>query len=214
MYYADLALFRAARDRTLEMTAGLSQAQANFSPESGVWSIGEILDHLLLSEQTSRHDIAQLIELAKTGQRTFISHTLADVNFSPAFIPKSLLPLGELPFRIFNIFLPSGVRELMVRHRLVPARNADITEPRKGKNIAQLRSELESSNKETTGLLDLHPGLDYRTMVIDHPLLGANNVLQLLRILASHEQRHHDQISAVFRRPDCTHATARSAISR
>jgi hypothetical protein len=202
MYQTDLALFRAARNRTLEVTAGLSQAQADFSPESGVWSVGEILDHLLLSEQTSRRDIAQLIELARSGQRPFISRTLADVNISPAFLPKSLLPFTDLPFRMINIFLPGAVREFMVRYRLQPARNADITNPRKGRMISQLRSELESSLKETSTLLNLNLGLDYRAMVFDHPVLGTNNVLQLLRILASHEQRHQDQIRDLLQRPN------------
>src|SRR5438270_9860057 len=125
MYQMDLALFRAARNRTLEMTAGLSQAQADFSPESAVWSVGEVLDHLLLSEQTSRRDIAQLMELARGGRRPFISRTLADANISPAFIPNSLLPFAELPFRMINIFLPETAREFIVRYRLLPARNAD-----------------------------------------------------------------------------------------
>jgi len=202
MYHTDLVQFRAARNRTLEMTEGLSQAQADFSPGSNIWSIGEILDHLLLSEQTNRNEIAQLVELSKSGRRPFISRTLTDVNFSPSFIPRSLLPFFELPFRTLNMFLPASVREFMVRYRLIPARNADITTPRKGMMITQLRSELDSSIKETTALFDRNPGLDYRAMILDHPLLGTNNVLQLLRILAAHERRHQDQIGDILRRAD------------
>jgi uncharacterized damage-inducible protein DinB len=200
MYHADLAQLREVRNRTLEMTEGLSQAQADFSPGYNIWSIGEILDHLLLSEQTNRNEIAQLIELGKSGRRPFISRTLADVNFSPAFIPRSILPFFELPFRTLTMFLPASVRELIVRYRLIPARSADITTPRKGKRITELRSELDASIKETAALFDRNPGLDYRAMILDHPLLGTNNVLQLLRILASHERRHQDQVGDILRR--------------
>jgi uncharacterized damage-inducible protein DinB len=202
MYHADLAQLRAARNRTLETTEGLSQSQADFSPGSNVWSIGEILDHLLLSEQTNRNEIAQLVELSKSGRRPFISRTLADLNFSPAFIPRSLLPFFELPLRTLNMFLPVSVREFIVRYRVIPARNADITTPRKGKTITQLRSDLDSSIKETTSLFDRNPGLDYRAMSLDHPLLGTNNVLQPLHILASHERRHQGQIGDILRRAD------------
>jgi len=200
MYQADLSLLSAARDRTLRMTEGLSQAQADFSDVCG-WSIGEILDHILLSEQINRKEIARLIELAKRGQPAIISRTVSDFNIAPAFIPKCLAPFAESPFRILNPFLPAAIREYMVRYRLIPFRNADIATPRKGRMIGQLRKELESSIQASAALLNLNPGLDYRAMVFDQPVLGRNNVLQLLRILASHEQRHQDQIGIVYQSP-------------
>jgi len=198
MYQAELASAQAARNGTLSMTTGLSQVQMDFSPGVGVWSVGEILDHLLLTDQIYRHEIAQLIDLARTGRRPFVSRTLVDFNISPAFIPRPLLPFSELPFRMFNLFMPRPVREFMFRYRLVPARNADIANPRKGRNISDLRGELESSIKQTTELLNANPGLNYRKLVFDHPLLGANNVLELLRILAAHELRHQDQIREIL----------------
>jgi hypothetical protein len=38
-------------------------------------------------------------------------------------------------------------------------------------------------------------------MIQHHPLMGVNNVLQLLRIVALHEQRHQSQIGDILRLP-------------
>jgi uncharacterized damage-inducible protein DinB len=199
MLQQELAKLQAARTGTLEMTAGLSQTQADFAPHQNTWSIGEILDHLLLTDQANRHQIARLIELANTGQKPFVSLSLEDFNFSPVVIPKSFLPFTELPFRMLNMFTPRALRELIFRYRVVPARAADVAQPRKGRSVRELRNELDSSITETRNLLDSNPKLNYHQLVLDHPLLGTNNVAELLRIMAAHELRHQEQIIQLLR---------------
>ena len=49
--------------------AALTQPQLDFSPRTGRWSIGEVLDHLLLVEAAYRSEIAQLVELQRSGRR-------------------------------------------------------------------------------------------------------------------------------------------------
>jgi len=201
MYQAELDLLRATRARTLALVEGLSQAQMDFSPAPGKWSVGELLDHLLLSEQVYRDQIAQLIELKKAGQKPVLKRTFADLNVSVGFIPKSLLPFLDVPFSLLNLVTPSSVRESMIRYPLVPAQTSDKTTPRQGRPTDELRGELLSSFKETEALLEANPNLDYREMVSEHPLMGTNNALQLLRITAVHEQRHQDQISKILALP-------------
>jgi uncharacterized damage-inducible protein DinB len=201
MYQADLALFRAIRHRTLELVEGLSQPQAEFSPGPGRWSVGEVLDHLLLAEGLNRREIAQLIDLAKSGRTPYLNRTFADLNVSIAFIPKAMLPFLEVPFRLLNMLMPSSARELMTRYRLIPAQNPDVGTPRRGQPIDELRRELRSSLQETEALFEANPTLDYRAMIHEHPLTGVNNVLQLLRFVASHERRHQSQISDILRLP-------------
>jgi hypothetical protein len=50
VYEADLDLLGTTRQRTLELSEGLTQAQIEFPPAAGQWSVGEVLDHLLLAE--------------------------------------------------------------------------------------------------------------------------------------------------------------------
>ena len=72
MYQSDLALLGAARQRTLELMAGLTQVQIEFSPGPGHWSVGEVVDHLLRGEALNRRDIAELIDMAKNGRRPYL----------------------------------------------------------------------------------------------------------------------------------------------
>jgi hypothetical protein len=111
------------------------------------------------------------------------------------------MPALEIPFNMLNIFLPAAIRDLLTRHRLVPANNPGITTPRHACPPDELRQELISSLKEMEALLGSHSHLDYSEIVIQHPLLGSNNIPGLLRFLALHEQRHQSQISNILTSP-------------
>src|SRR5215831_9065021 len=68
MVQANLEQLHAVRSRTLSQMQDLSQGQLDYVPEPGAWSIGEVVDHLILSEQVLRGDMAILIERAQAGQ--------------------------------------------------------------------------------------------------------------------------------------------------
>ncbi len=199
MFKADLDDFLATRARTLAMVEGLTQAQSDYASGAARWSTGELLDHITLAERIFRDEIAQLIERKKAGQKPVLNRSFRDLDVSIAYIPKPLLPLVEIPFSLFNMFVPSAARELMMRYRLIPAQNPAVAKPRKGRPITGLRKELRPSLQETEALFEANPSLNYREMVDEHPLLGTNNVLQLLRLLRFHEQRHQSQISDILR---------------
>jgi uncharacterized damage-inducible protein DinB len=201
MYQADLALLRTVRLRTLDLIEGLTQAQIEFSPGPGQWSVGEVLDHLLLGEALNRREMAELIDMTKSGRRPNLKRSFADVNVSIAYIPKSMLPFLEVPFRLMSMVIPRAAQEFLTRYRLVPAQSPDVGTPHKGRSIDELRQELHSSLQEMVALFEVNPTLDYRTMIHQHPLLGINDVLQLLRIVALHEQRHQSQISDILQHP-------------
>jgi uncharacterized damage-inducible protein DinB len=201
MYQADLALFRAARQRTLELIDGLTQAQIDFPPGDGQWSVGEVLDHLLRAEALNRQEISELIDMAKSGRKPYLKRTFADMNVSMAFIPKSMLPSLEVPFRVFSMVVPRFARELMTRYRLVPAQSPDAGLPHKNRSIDELRQELRASLQKMEALFAENPTLDYHAMIHQHPLMGVNNVLQLLHTVALHEQRHQSQIGDILKLP-------------
>ncbi len=198
MYQAHLDMFRRARGETLTFADSISQRQADWSPASGKWSLGEVLDHLLLAEKLYRGTFVRLIELQKSGRRALISSSFSDVNTSVGYLPQSLLPFLEVPFTVFNMFVPSFVREAMTQFRLLPAQNPDIAQPIKGRPVRDLSGELRSSLLETEALFHSNPGLNYRQMRYRHPLMGDNNALQILRILALHERRHHSQMRDIL----------------
>ena len=200
MYQQNLQLRHSARAETLRLCAPITQAQSEFAPQRK-WSVGEVLHHLLLSDYLYHRNFTRLIELQKSGQRPVMRSNFADLNPSIAYIPKSLLPILEIPFTVANLFVPNVVRETMTQFRLLPAQNPDVTTPKKGQPLSQLRASLQSSHDEIAALFDANPKLDYRAMQFQHPILGSNSVLQMLRIAAMHERRHQSQIQDLLRMP-------------
>ncbi len=196
-----LEMFRSTRAQTMAMVDGLTQEQMDHVPARGEWSVGEVLDHLILGQRLNVCYIAEVIEMKKAGRQPVRKLSFSDVDVSVGYIPKSLLPVLETPFTILNMFVPAGVRDFMTRNRLVPAQNPNITTPRRGRSAAELRDDLISSLKELETLLESHAHLDFSEMVIMHPLLGNNDVPSLVRFLALHEQRHQSQIDDVLKSP-------------
>ena len=189
------------RAQTLAMIQDLSQEQLDYVPEPGAWSIGDMLDHLILSEQFLRGEIALLIEQAKAGQIPYLYRSFAEFNARPAFIPECALSWLEAPLNVFNMFMPASIREYIVRNVPVRALAPDVTLPRRGKTKAALYEELRAMLHETEALFAANPSLDYDNMRHQHPLFGIQTVPQLVRTLGLHEQAHQDQIARILANP-------------
>src|SRR5262249_36485127 len=142
--------------------------------------------------------IARLIELAKSGQTPVIKRSLSDLDFSIAFIPKPILGLAAVPFTLFNLFVPGRARFFLIRNRLLPAQSATASIPKKGRPATTFTEQLRASLKQTEALFGENPTLNFRKMFLEHPILGTNNVPELLQLVALHEQRHQEQISEVL----------------
>ena len=200
-YKHSLEFFRSVRAGTLALVSDLTQAELDYTVASGKWSVGEVLDHLILGQRLNLSYMAEVIGMKKAGQRPVLKLSFTDVDVSIGYLPKSMLPALEVPFNVMNMFLPSSARDFMTRYRLVPAQNPELTAPRRCRPADELRNDLISSLKETEALLESNAHLDYGEMVIQHPLLGNNSVPGLLRFLALHEQRHQSQIDSVLASP-------------
>ena len=201
MGQVNLDELRSVRSRTFAMIQDLSQQQLDHVPVPGEWSIGEVLDHLILSEQVLRGDIEILIEQAKAGKTPYLYRSFAEFNARPAFIPECALPWLEAPLNVFNMFMPSSIREYIMRNVPLRALAPDITLPSRGKTKAELCEELCAMLHETETLFAVHPSLDYDNMQHQHPLFGIQTVPQLLRTLWLHEQAHQDQIVRILASP-------------
>lgn len=195
---AELAAFRGTRRRTLGMAEGLSDERLARRPGDGGWSVGEVLDHLVLAEEVYRGDIERLIALRRAGRRPVIRRTFRELDVSILFIPRQLLPLLEIPFSVAGAFVPRSVREGLARSRWLPVQNPTRAEPRHGRPGADLMRELQESFAVTERLFAGADDVEWDGMTISHPLLGTNDVPALLRLMDRHEQRHQDQIRDVL----------------
>jgi hypothetical protein len=197
----ELHEFRATRARTLAITEQLTEKQLEWTPGSKQWSIGEVLDHMILAERVNREQIAKLIEMERHGRVPELSLTFSDLNISVAGVPRSLLPLIEGPITFMNMFVPEGLRNYLTRHRLIPFRNPDVATPRPGRSETDLANDLNASLQETEMLLRNNADLDFHKLILRHPLLGSYDVPGLLRFMAAHEQRHQSQINNIIASP-------------
>ncbi len=197
MTQPDFALFASVRAETTRLAEGFAQPQLDFSPRAGRWSIGEVLDHVLLAQQLYHGEIGRLIDLKRAGRRPYLKRTFADINVAPFFVPEAVLPWLETPFTVINWFIPGVVVDVATRYAVLPMRNPDRATPRPRRPGAELRAELIASLRETEALLAANADLDFREMISEHPLTGVSNVPQILHFLARHEQRHQTQIAAV-----------------
>lgn len=196
-----LQRLRALRERTLDATAELSQEQLDFSPRFGAWSVGEILDHLVLAEGDLRANIEELLQLARAGRNPVVTRTFRDLNIRPAVVPEFALPFLEIPFQLTSDFVPTSCRDFLLRNRILPARNATSAQPRPRQSRETLPQSLRNSFQRTAQVFTKNPDVDFSRLVVKHPLLGTNNALHLLQFIGSHEERHQSQIAELLAEP-------------
>ena len=194
---AEAERFRVVREKTLSILSQVSALQSEWSPRKGTWSIAQIADHLLLSEEMYREQFRRLIQTAKEGRGTTIEISLKEVNVAFAGIPRQVTPLLEAPMKMFNLFVPHVLRETMVRYPLVAALNPRSSEPREGLAIEKLRDDLAAALEETESFFRSPLPANINELTINHPIMGNNTIPQLFRIMIAHEQRHQEQMTAL-----------------
>lgn len=193
--------FRLIRENTLAALSNVSRAQSEWSPKSGQWSIVQIADHLLLTEEMYRDQFRELIRLAREGGSVH-QLSLKEVDSSMLGIPRGVMQLFEVPARLVSSFLPQPVREVIIRHPILSSMNPSASSPRADAEIGKLRTALAQSLVETEALLCGPLPSDLEKPIVDHPLIGRTNLRELFRVVIVHEERHQDQIASLKSRAD------------
>ena len=102
---------------------------------------------------------------------------------------------------IANRFIPAVVRQTVIRFPLLAANSPTVAQPRPGLSLAIMKDRLLESAIQNGELLGGEFPGDPKTMTISHPILGINNVLDIMGIMAAHEERHQTQIQNVLKDP-------------
>jgi uncharacterized damage-inducible protein DinB len=190
---AEFERFRGVREKTLATLGQLTIPQASWSPGEGKWSILQIADHILRSEEMFRDHAQRLLEAVSEGKDS-VEISLSEVDVGFKAIPQEIAPLLEFPMRMFNLFVPHVVRESMIRHPIVGARSARSTGPGEGLTLPKLRQDLAMSLDQTDAFLSMPLPRNLDELTINHPVMGNNTIPQLLRLVIAHEQRHQEQM--------------------
>jgi len=154
-----------ARARVLALVADTPQAQADWRPRVGEWSIAEVLDHLIRAEEASARLIAGLAKRANTAPP--YPDDIHDFPWAP--------PTSD---ERWNVMVPNA-----------------SAEPSAGQPVGQLRQKLVDQGALTRGALARLTTLDPRAATFAHVLIAEPmNLAQWARFIAYHLRVHGRQI--------------------
>lgn len=184
---------RRARGDTLGLVEDLSQAQLDASPEAGRWSIGEVLDHLVRSDEMFLKEIRTLADRQRRGRAPLVYRGLGNGGGLFGSLPWPLRLPVEGTVACWNLVIPAVLRRWAIGQRQLRAQAPKVLRPRARRSREALFADLRASLEELEGLenaddIDLSIGLYYS------PILGFNTVPGLIRLAAQHERRHQGQI--------------------
>ncbi len=163
-------------DALREAIAGFDQEKADWRPAPERWSVGEVLDHLVLSNRAFARAVRALVQ---RGRR----EGLVAVEGTRRSWPRL-----------------RGIADVRASGPVV---NPDSVTPAYGRPIETLRRELIASHEAVMELLPQLSGLDFASLVLPHPLGFELNLFQWADTAGAHERRHLAQIAAIAADPRC-----------
>jgi hypothetical protein len=159
----------AVRAQVLKEVDGLSQAQADWRPAEGEWSIGEILSHLTVAETQTGKLTTKLTREAETAG------TLAPY---PADV-AAFDPIPSPPAHMQGMQAPPAVQ------------------PERGLPLARLVADMQAVRARSRQSIEKIAGLDPRRLTFNHFALGELNLAQWWMLQARHDAQHLQQSRGV-----------------
>ncbi len=160
-----------ARAEVLREAQGLSQRQADWKPGDAEWSIGEIIDHLVIAE-------------ISTGKLTTKLTKETEAAGALAPWPADLAALKPLP--------PDSPG---------PADAPPVVGPAAGKPVAELLATMKATRQRSRQSIEKLATVDPRKLVFKHFRLGVLDLSQWWQLQARHDGIHLAQIREVKRAP-------------
>lgn len=197
-----IARLNEKREKIARTVRELSQAQLDFQPATAAWSIGQIAEHVALSERGLMNIVKSLFQ-GPAGRRVLeVSYDQLPLTLQG--IPTSIARLSfELlrPFSFMTRFTPQAVIRFMLANPLVKAKAAPDSVPAHGKARAELAAFLTEVRQSTLQFLESVKDKDLSQFHWSHPLLGYQDLSGMLDLIASHDNRHIQQIEDVRKNP-------------
>ena len=159
----------AARADVLGAVTGVSQAQSEWRPAPNEWSIGEVIDHLTVSE-------------IATGKLTTKLTKEAAAGGALAVFPHDLTEFAALP-------VPASAS----------ANAPESVWPTPGKPIGELLATMRATRERSRQSFDRLAACDPRTLRFKHVRLGDLDLAQWWRLAADHDRVHLGQIREIKR---------------
>ena len=190
------------RGRIAGAIQDLSQAQLDFQPAAYSWSIGQVAEHVALSERGVMDIVKSLLQ--EPGGRRLLEVSYDQLPLTLQGIPTSVARLSfELmkPFSFLTRFTPKSAVQFMLAHPIVKAKAAPQSDPSHGTPRADLFAFLAEVRRSTLQFLETVKDKDLSPFHWSHPILGYQDLCGMLELIASHDNRHIQQIEEVRKNP-------------
>ncbi|HET7228530.1 MAG TPA: DinB family protein [Longimicrobium sp.] len=165
------------RRETAELADGITEAQFNWVPGPGRWSVGQVVNHLNISGSSYVERLEPLLADAR-------AHGLRDRgDFKPSlvggFLVRSMEPPPRKRFKAPRIWRPAEPGPALDREREL--------------------ARLHTLHDRVEALIRVADGLDLRRIRIASPVSGLirMNAGDALNLLLTHERRHLHQLRKV-----------------
>jgi uncharacterized damage-inducible protein DinB len=205
---AEVDRFAGVREKTLGILRQVTSEQALWSARPGTWSIAQIADHLLRSDELYRAQFQRMIQMTRDGKSGTTQIPFHEIDASIAMVPREVISMLDFPLRMFNVFVPHALREALVRYPVIEALHPKVSEPRGGLALEKLREDLAASLAETMQLFQGPLPANLERLRVNHATLGNNNLIELFSIMVAHEERHQGQMESIRRNASFPRAAA------
>ena len=172
-YDQAFALLDDVREKVMAVLRTITQAEADRHPEEKEWSLGEIADHLAITEREYMAVVAHLAANAKPHEFDY-----GDV-------------VRSRPFRIEDTWDVAITGKLTTPTELLPT---------PGRRLAELVRELQAARFHSKEILAPYRDQDLGVKFFVHPRLGTMTLYERMAQLAYHELKHLKQMERVLAR--------------
>ena len=166
----------------------------------GTWSVVEVLDHILRTEVAYRKYELQAIERARTGATGTIRIGFREVDTRLRPLPASWMPMLAPFLYGLHAVIPFRLRLVVMRKPgILWAAAPKVAEPRNDRPLEALRADLAAEMRTTVALFEGDLPETLPRIRGAHPLYGSNNMVQMVQLMAAHEERHQYQLRRILK---------------
>ena len=156
------------REMLLQSISGLSEAQLAHRSDETSWSIGDVLNHVSLTDEANAKLTSNMLKRAR--------------DTSP---PPDPSPEGSEIHSMDEIF---------PRMEAGKFQSPEFVKPHSDAPVAESLARLIASRERMLGNIEQLDGLDLSGLTFPHPFAGQLNAYQWILMAGAHEARHAIQI--------------------
>jgi hypothetical protein len=163
------------REKLLQSVSGLSEAHLNHKAEETSWSIGDVLNHLSLSDEANAKLTSNLLKRARASS-----------------LPPDTSPEVSEIHSMDDLFPRMNAAKFQAPEFVAPHSHAPVDE-----SLARLKASRERMLANVEQL----DGFDLSGLTYPHPFAGELNAYQWILMAGAHEARHAEQINRMKSQP-------------